>query len=69
MIHTGSTTKMCLVTHSSPRRLAGEKKVTAIIIKQQCGFPMSTVNFRFKEVQFKEVFRFKQEFHFPKMKK
>ena len=28
-----------------------------------------TVNFRFKEVWFKEYFRFKQEFHFPKMKK
>ena len=31
-----------LVNHSSPWRLAGEKKVTAIIIKQQSGFPMST---------------------------
>ena len=31
---------MCLVTHSSPRRLAGEKKVTAIIMKQQLGFPL-----------------------------
>ena len=31
------------VPHSSPRRLAGEeKKVPAIIIKQQFGFPMST---------------------------
>ena len=28
--------------HSSPRRLAGEKKISAIIIKQQFGFPMST---------------------------
>ena len=26
------------VFHSSPRRLAGEKKATAIIIKQQFGF-------------------------------
>ena len=28
--------------HSSPQRLAGEKKITAIIIKQKFGFPMST---------------------------
>ena len=28
------------VFHSSPRRLAGEKKATAIIIKQQFGFPI-----------------------------
>ena len=27
------------------------------------------VNFQFKEVRFKEFFRFKQAFHFPKMKK
>ena len=32
---------LCL-RHNSPRRLAGEKKVPAIIIKQQFGFPMST---------------------------
>ena len=31
-----------MMIHSSPRRLAGEKNVTAIIIKQQFGFPMST---------------------------
>ena len=30
------------VPHSSPWRLAGEKKVTAIIIKQQFGFPIRT---------------------------
>ena len=29
--------------HSSPRRLAGEKKVPAIIIKQQFGFPFRDV--------------------------
>ena len=28
--------------HTSPLRLSGEKKVTAIIIKQQFGFPIST---------------------------
>ena len=31
-----------LIQHSSPRRLAGEKKATAIIIKQQFGFPIRT---------------------------
>ena len=31
-----------IILHSSPRRLAGEKKVPAIIIKQQFGFPIST---------------------------
>ena len=30
---------------------------------------VNTVNFRFMEVRFKEVFRFKQELYFPKMKK
>ena len=30
------------VFHSSPRRLAGEKKVSAIIIKQQFGFVIRT---------------------------
>ena len=33
-----------LILHSSPRRLAGEKKITAIIIKQQFGFPISTID-------------------------
>ena len=28
------------IPHSSPQRLAGEKKVSAIIIKQQFGFPI-----------------------------
>ena len=31
-----------LINHSSPRRLAGEKNVPAIIIKQQFGFAIST---------------------------
>ena len=31
-----------LMVHSSPWRLAGEKKLSVIIIEQQFGFPMST---------------------------
>ena len=31
-----------LTSHSSPRRLPGKKNLTAIIIEQQFGFPIST---------------------------